>query len=236
MLGTVLSLGGCSPSIAVAGGCADVSNPGSEVVVSGTKSTPGSDRGGGGGSDSTDPGAGEECVKVEETDCAYGVMLGRDLTASDIAHFAPALPTLAGEPRGVGVVGMPTNFHASASVQQIAGELFNRDVVVRFTPAQFRFSYGDGSSRTSTTGGTTWSALGQAEFTPTATSHVYDARGRYPVSVTVSYSAAVDFGTGWIPVSGYVEATRSGYGVRVVEVHTALVDRTCVENPGGPGC
>lgn len=56
------------------------------------------------------------------------------------------------------------------------------------------------------------------------------------MSVTVQYAAAVDFGTGWRPVPGYVSATTSGYDVRVVEVKTALVDRTCLENPTGPGC
>ena len=62
-------------------------------------------------------------------------------------------------------------------------------------------------------------------------------RGTYPVSVTVQYAASVDFGSGtWRPVTGYVTATSGGYDVRVVEARTALVDETCVENPGGPGC
>jgi hypothetical protein len=53
----------------------------------------------------------------------------------------------------------------------------------------------------------------------------------------VLYSASVDFGSGlWRPVPGFVEATTGGYDVRVVEVHTGLVDKTCVENPHGPGC
>jgi hypothetical protein len=56
------------------------------------------------------------------------------------------------------------------------------------------------------------------------------------VSVTVEYAASVDFGTGWRPVPGVVRAEAGGYGVRVVEVRTALVDRTCAEDPTGPGC
>ena len=57
------------------------------------------------------------------------------------------------------------------------------------------------------------------------------------MGVTVQYAASVDFGSGtWRPVSGYVTSTSVGYGVRVVEARTALVDRTCVENPAGPGC
>ncbi len=56
------------------------------------------------------------------------------------------------------------------------------------------------------------------------------------MSATVEYAASVDFGGGWRPVAGVVRAASAGYGVRVVEVRTALVDRTCLENPRGPGC
>ena len=55
--------------------------------------------------------------------------------------------------------------------------------------------------------------------------------------MSVQYAASVDFGSGtWRPVAGYVTATTGGYGVQVVEVRTALVDRTCLEDPRGPGC
>ena len=50
------------------------------------------------------------------------------------------------------------------------------------------------------------------------------------------YTASVDFGTGFRPVDGYVSATTAGYDVQVVEVRTALVDKTCAEDPQGPGC
>ncbi|MFG6493522.1 hypothetical protein [Microbacterium sp. P03] len=159
-----------------------------------------------------------------------------EVTLADLASFTPARPSLDGEPAGLGVVGMPTNFVAAASAQDIQGVIFERPVVVRFTPAGFRFSHGDGTTSFSPAGGASWSALGQAQFTPTATSHVYSARGTYVAAATVQYSAAVNFGDGWRPVAGFVEATAGGYEVRVVEVHTALVDKTCLENPSGPGC
>ena len=119
----------------------------------------------------------------------------------------------------------------------MAGTLLGWEVTVRFVPAGFVFDYGDGATTRSTTGGASWQRLGQAQFTPTPTSHVYGERGTYPVSVSVQYAASVDFGSGtWRPVAGYVTATTTGYDVRVVEARTALVDRTCVENPRGPGC
>ena len=125
---------------------------------------------------------------------------------------------------------------ATASEQRIAGTLLGWDVTVRFVPAGFVFDYGDGSTARSTSGGASWQRLGQAQFTPTATSHVYAERGTYPgVGDGVQYAASVDFGSGvWRPVAGYVTATTGGYGVRVVEVRTALVDQTCARTRAAP--
>lgn len=235
-----MSTGGCSTAQIVAGTCASVSNSGSQVDISGTKNEPGkpsrphTDNGGGDSTPPTD--GGEDCANVVDCRGNYSVVGLPDVTLADLASFVPAKPTLGGEPNGVGVVGMPTNLVARATEQRISGTLFDYDVTVRFVPAGFRFAYGDGTSGTTSTGGASWSALGQADFTPTATSHVYGERGTYSASVTVLYSASVDFGNGWRPVPGFVEATTGGYGIRVVEVHTALVDKTCLENPRGPGC
>ena len=177
-------------------------------------------------------------VTCTRADCGgFLVVTPPDVTAADLASFRPARPSLTGEPAGFGIVGAPTNVVAAASAQDIAGTLLGWDVVVRFTPASYLFDHGDGTTARSATGGAGWSALGQAQFTPTATSHVYRERGTYPVSVTVQYAASVDFGSGtWRPVTGFVTATTGGYDVQVVEARTALVDRTCLENPGGPGC
>ncbi|WP_163619392.1 hypothetical protein [Microbacterium sp. B35-30] len=160
-----------------------------------------------------------------------------DVTLADLASFRPAPPTLAGEPAGFGVMGMPTNLLASASEERIPGTVLGWDVTVRFVPVAYVFDNGDGTTTRTATGGSPWTSLGQGQFTPTATSHVYGARGTYGVSVTVEYAASVDFGSGlWRPVPGVVRAEAAGYDVRVVEVRTALVDRTCDEDPTGPGC
>ncbi len=160
-----------------------------------------------------------------------------DVTAADLVSFRPAHPSLTGEPAGFGIVGAPTNVVAAASEQYLTGTLLGWDVTVRFVPAGYVFDYGDGSTARSTTGGTSWAALGQAQFTPTATSHAYRERGTYPIGVTVQYAASVDFGSGsWRPVAGYVTASSGGYDVQVLEARTALVGKTCLENPGGPGC
>jgi hypothetical protein len=132
---------------------------------------------------------------------------------------------------------MPTNLLATASEQHIPGTVLGWDVTVRFEPVAFVFDNGDGTTTRSSTGGASWTSLGQGQFTPTATSHSYQARGTYAVSVTVEYAASVDFGDGsWRTVPGVVRAQAGGYDVRVVEVRTALVERTCAEDPAGPGC
>ncbi len=155
---------------------------------------------------------------------------------NDLLSFAPGNPQFGGEPSGVAVVGMPANLMATASEHTASGVLFDLPITVQFTPIEFVFSHGDGTSRTALTGGDSWANLGQAQFTPTATSHVYAERGTYQSRATVRYQASIDLGNGWFSIPGTLDLTSADYTVEVVAVHTALVARTCVEDPGGPGC
>lgn len=161
---------------------------------------------------------------------------GQPLTITDVAQFAPTPVTTAGEPGNVGIAGMPTNFVAAASVHTRAGTLFDRPISVRFTPVRFTFAFGDGASAISSTGGRSWATLGQAQFTPTSTSHSYRDRGTYSAHVTVHYTAEIDIGGGWLSVAGELAIDGPAQQIRVYEAETALVARTCVEQPGAPGC
>jgi hypothetical protein len=158
------------------------------------------------------------------------------ITIDDLAQFAPAPVATVAEPGNVGVTGMPTNFVAAAPVQTRAGTLFDRPISVRFTPVRFSFAFGDGTSATSNTGGQSWASLGQAQFTPTPTSHSYRERGTYSAHVTVHYTAEVDIGGGWFSVDGELSIDGPERQIRVYEAETALVARTCDEQPGAPGC
>jgi hypothetical protein len=238
--------GVCTPDLAAVGACGTVSNDGKQVDLGASTTRPGSGspRPGDSSAPSLPPVALPPQAPADPADCLldrcdfnYEVETPPDVTLADLASFRPARPSLDGEPSGFGVVGMPANIFAAASEQRIPGTLLGWDVTVRFVPAAFVFHYGDGSAVTTASGGASWERLGQAQFTPTATSHVYLARGTYPVSVDVRYTASVDFGSGaWRPVAGFVTATTAGYDVEVVEVRTALVDKTCAENPRGAGC
>ncbi len=225
----------------------EVSNSGSQIDISAGSTSPGvGARPGESGSANRPsvPGGPATPAPEPEEECGplgcrgnYVVVGFPDVTLADIASFRPARPTLTGEPAGFGVVGMPTNLVAAASEQRIPGTLLGWDVVVRFVPAGYVFDYGDSASARTAAGGSSWETLGQAQFTPTATSHVYRSRGTYRVSVSVRYAASVDFGNGsWRPVPGFVTATAGGYDVRVVDVRTALVDQTCAENASAAGC
>lgn len=242
---TAATPGGCSGGMGWGYECSATTD-GSQVDVGAGTTAPGSSGssngnggsgGSGGGGASTAPPAAEAECDSELCRPLYSVVTLPDVTAEDLRSFVPAVPSVTGEPLGLGVVGMPTNLVAAASVQLQSGPLLGYDVTVRFTPTGFRFDHGDGTSRTTATGGASWARLGLPDYTATPTSHVYGAAGSYRAGVRVVYSAAVNFGTGtWRPVTGSVISAAAFYDVRVVEVRTGLVQRTCAEDPLGPGC
>lgn len=158
------------------------------------------------------------------------------ITITDLARFAPEAVTVAAEPDGLGVAGLPANFVAKASPHTSTGSLFGTAVDVQFTPVGYDFTFGDGTTATTATGGQTWAALGQTPFTPTATSHAYRERGTYRAHVTIRYTARVDLGGGWFPVAGELAIAGPASEIRIFEARTALVAFTCEQRPSDPGC
>lgn len=250
----------CNGRWAAGGLCG--STDGSSLDISGTQEQPGADsnsgspRGGGGPDAQRGPsGPSDEAIDLAAcmddsgtTRCAPRANRAAapagippapgtpTIRISDLARFAPASVLATTEPGNVGIAGMPTNFIGAATPQIQDGELFGVPLRVRFTPVGYDYTYGDGSSATVTSPGQTWAALGQAQFTPTATSHVYRAPGRYVAEVDVRYTAEVDLGGGWLPVSGQLTTDGADQELRILEARTALVAHTCAENPAGVGC
>lgn len=223
------------------GATCDAENTGTSIDLTAHATSPGrgGDNGGGGRDDGVKPPSGGEGTVPECTGLCrgnYEVELLREVTLNDLASFAPQAPPLTGQPAGVAIVGMPANFVVDADTHTVTGELFDLPVSVRFTPVSYLFVHGDGTAREAPTGGRTWEQLGQPQFSATATSHAYGSRGTFTAHAAVRYSAAVDFGNGWAAVPGILELSTGAYAVDVLEVRTALVERTCVEDPGGPGC
>lgn len=159
-----------------------------------------------------------------------------EVTLTDLAQFAPAPATLSAEPSNAGIADMPTNFLGAASVHTQTGSLFGFPVTVRFTPVGYDYTYGDGTNATVTTAGRSWGDLGQAQFTPTPTSHTYTERGTYNAGLSIRYSAEVDLGRGWYPIAGQLTIPTAPQQIQIFEAHTALVAHTCTEKPTAPGC
>lgn len=159
------------------------------------------------------------------------------VTITDIESFVPGAPAIATEPDGIGAKNMPLNTIATSSAQTIGGELFGFPVSVTFTPAGFRQDWGDETVTETAHGGASWATIGQAEFSPTDTSHTYAEKGTYTLTVTPLYTAVVDFGVwGTRAIEGVISGPAATRDIRIVEVHTALVDQDCLENPSGAGC
>ena len=171
------------------------------------------------------------------TDAAPGTP---GITIRDVASFRPELATLTSEPNGWAVRGLDANILATGGSSIRTGELFGTVAEVRFTPVAYLFDYGDGSAPLSTsTPGTTWSALGLDEFDPTPTSHVYTASGTYTVTLLVDYAAEYRIGGSgaFTPIPGTLAIPSTPIEIVVADsAATALVDRDCVSNPRGPGC
>ena len=242
--------GGCAGSSAWGGNC-NVENDGSSVEIGATQdgSNPSEgarddddvDRESGPRDATTGPSPSATPCNPLDLVCVragsgYTVAVIQQPTLADVARFAPASVPLVDEPDGVGVVGMPMNFVVDAQTHERTGTLFDLPVTVRFTPASVLFVHGDGTSRVSDGGGRSWAALGLAQFSATPTSHAYTARGSYTASAVVRYAAQVNFGNGWVAVPGVLEIPTTSGDVQIFEVRTALVDKTCLENPGGVGC
>ena len=173
----------------------------------------------------------------EAEEPAQEVVIPDTIDVSELLHFTPPAPSVASEPAGVAIVGMPMNVVVPAKASSSSGTLLGFPVTVAFTPERLAIDYGDGSTAQVAADSASWDSLGQAEFTPTSTSHAYAQRGRYTVSVRVLSSAVVSFGPyGTVPVDGLVASAAAQTTVRAVTADTGLVDETCAEDPHGPGC
>lgn len=244
-----ISSGGCSFDAQAAGLCPSVSNDGSTVEIVATQpggSLPG-DSGYGGGDADTAPGPTvpapppvDDCSPTDPTSCVAPPSAPEDPvirpTLADVARFAPASLTIVDEPDGVGIVGMPVNFVTAPTVHEQAGTLFSVPIAVRFTPVEVVYVHGDGTQRSAASGGATWAALGLPQFSATDTSHAYAARGTYTAHAQIRYAAEYNLGPGWLPIDGLLDIPTPSVDIQVLVARTALVDKTCAENPGGPGC
>ena len=159
------------------------------------------------------------------------------VSLDDIASFRPTAPVQGMEPDGWAVTGLPANFFMTAATETVSGTLLGFDVRVRFTPVRYAWISSDGASATSTSGGSSWAALGVREFTPTPTSLTFTSTGRITVHASVDYAAEFSFGAQpWRDIAGTLRVSANDIIVTAADAATVLVARNCVRNPSGPGC
>jgi hypothetical protein len=234
-------------SSAAAIGCPNVSGStdGDSVILDGNESQPGSPSGADNGPDgATRPPfltwvvLFESCrVGLSYEQCINAAEELPPITLRDIAAFTPTPGLQQMEPDGWTVAGLDTNFYAITEPHVVPGTLLGRPADVRFTPIAFRWAYGDGTTATLPTSGTTWAALGVTEFEPTPTSHVYEQLGDYTITLSITFAAEYRFdGGAWTPVVGQLTLPANDLYLRVGTAKTVLVDRDCRADPSGPGC
>ena len=159
------------------------------------------------------------------------------MTLRDIASFRPSAPGNGMEPGGWAIEGLPANFVAGASVQVVSGTLLGQPADVRFTPVGYRWTHSDGAVVEGGGPGATWAALGQREFSPTATSHVVCVRrGVHRRPVVVMRAEYRFAGSPWRSISGTLSLAGAPQRVLVGEFDTVLTQGDCLANPAGPGC
>lgn len=106
---------------------------------------------------------------------------------------------------GFGYVNQHTNVFAEVSTQTFTESLLGIEVEIRAIPVEYRFNYGDGTTRTTSDPGgpaTRQTSTGALDI-ETPTSHVYQDTGTYPVSVTTTFIGEYRLpGGAWTPISG----------------------------------
>lgn len=208
---------------------------GAETTVGGNNGS-GNANGGSGGTGSATPpadNAGPPAPRIANRDHT----VTGPVTLSDLVNFRPAPGVDSMEPDGWMIVGLDTNFYATAPVQVQSGTLLELPAQVRFTPVRYHWAYGDGGTRSTSARGATWAAQGLNEFDPTPTSHVYTASGTYFIDLTIDFAAEYRWaGSDWTSIAGTIPVPANRLVASAGGAKTVLVEQECTLNPRGPGC
>jgi hypothetical protein len=160
-----------------------------------------------------------------------------EVTLTDLASFHPAPAVDHMEPNGWSIIGLDTNFYATTDNPTQTGTLLGRPASVRFTPVSFTWNYGDGSTRTTKTSGTTWANQHIIELDPTPTSHPFHTRGHYTITLTVDFAAEYSWnGNDWQTIDGTITLPANTLTTTTGSIKTALVAHDCIQDPHGTGC
>ncbi|MDR2255120.1 MAG: hypothetical protein LBE25_03835 [Arthrobacter sp.] len=143
--------------------------------------------------------------------------------------------TLRSQLNGFSLRNANTNIYADGSSHTLNATILGQPVTITVTPVRYDFSYGDGTSKSSTSPG---GPLKDDGFdTPTPTGHVYKETGAYSVSLTTHYSGTFSVNGGpaqAIPGTAGVPSTP--LALRIWRVKQYQVQNPCSPGSTAPGC
>lgn len=168
-------------------------------------------------------------------DAAGGGSEGRPaITMDDLAAVAPNEVDILLQNGGRGMRNAHTNIYADAEQILERKTQFGELTLMRLTPVEFRWDYGDGTTRTTTDPG-----RDAVDFnTETSTSHVYEDTGTYTVTLTTVFIGEVSYDDGetWELVPGQLVIDSTPAQADIFRSVTRNVAEDCVANPSGWGC
>ncbi len=143
---------------------------------------------------------------------------------SELATFRPTRPGIVIEPDGWALPTLDVNVYSTASRHRVSGELLGWPVVIRFTPARFRWSFGDGHSATYSSAGSSNASAGRDQFDRSPTSHAYLRPGSYTLRLVVDYDVEFKFEGGtFSDIDGQVSRDASTRVINVFRVAPLLL-------------
>lgn len=153
---------------------------------------------------------------------------------SDVAALITVAPRIHADNGGRGIRHAHTNFYSDADVIVENTTLNGRKAMLRATPIEYRWDYGDGTQRTTAVAGSS-----QSEFNvQTPTSHIYEDTGAYDVRLATVFIGeySLDGGQTWVLLEGTITRDSDPAQADIFRSVTRNVAEDCVSNPSGWGC
>ncbi|WP_162237555.1 hypothetical protein [Arthrobacter sp. Leaf234] len=143
--------------------------------------------------------------------------------------------TIISQPLNFGLKNAHSNIYAEATEQEFIFDFQEATIVLKARPVSYEWSYGDGTSLTTSVPG--GPVEGDAFDTQTPTSHQYAETGDFQLTLTTLFAGdySVDGGP-FQPVAGEAAVVSEPHLMSIWRTQGNSVSENCIENPIGIGC
>ena len=157
------------------------------------------------------------------------------VTEKQLRELPIAAPVLGAQPERHTLKGAETNLYAEPAEQSFELTIAGRKVQVRVAPAEYRWSYGDGTALTTAAPG---GPIPEARWgEKTATSHAYTATGDVTASLVTVFTGQFSVEGGpFQPIAGTATVPSAPRTLSVWRSEVRLYADDCNANPHGQGC